>query len=141
MQNRLIQTLSLGTTAMYSLMVMIFFYSWQGYTPLPGNDTLVAWAIVATVAMVYLFVEYVDTKVEMSPLDADLEIFMSYLPLMAFASVFTAAFWNVITPSTFQWQVGLVFLAVVLVDVLGYSKSLFSKMMSTFANKPKAVAK
>lgn len=141
MQNRLFQASSLGASVLYALMVMIFFYVWQGYAPLPGNDTLVAWATVGVISMVYLAIEYVDTKVAMSPLDAELERFMSYLPLMAFVSVFTAAFWYVITPTTFQWQVGLVFLAVVLVDVFGYSKVLFSKMTATFAVKPKAATK
>ncbi|MBI4068438.1 hypothetical protein HY413_03470 [Candidatus Kaiserbacteria bacterium] len=144
MKNRvgpLIQALSLGATVAYMLMVFTFAYGWQGYTPLAGTDTLIAWAVVATIAMAYLFIEYVDAKVEMTPFEAALEESMSYLPFGAFWWVCAAWYHGAIHPTTFQIQVGLIFLMVVLVDVWGFSATLFSKMMSTMAVKPKAATK
>ncbi len=141
MANRLMKTVSWWATAVGALGLMIFYYNYQGYTPASGNDTLIAWAIVGTIALAYLGIEYLEVKVEMSKVDMAMETFLSYLPVMALSSVLTAWKLGAIMVSSFQFWTGVVFLVVVLVDVLGFTSLIFDNMMSTFAAKPKAASK
>jgi len=115
------------------MIIGVFFFRMQGYSPEGSHDTLVSISVVGGIVAVYLLIEYLDTQLgaTLTPLETATETFLSYLPLGMFWSVATAWLYGNITISGFQLVAGGLFLLVTLLDVLGFSASLFQRLYLT----------
>lgn len=134
MLGKLVKGLSLWSSALFALTIMIFFYDMQGYTPADDKAMMTSVGVILGIGLTYLLVEYLDTMMGagLTPVEVSMETLLSYLPLVAFGSVATAWWFGNIVVSDFQLGAGALFLAVVLIDVFGFSTKIFQNLAGLF---------